>query len=318
MSKCRLSVIIPVYNAEKTIDRCLSTIVNSGTGDFEIILVNDGSTDNSLESCQRWECSHEFIRVINKKNQGVSAARNSGLEDASGEYVTFVDSDDYVSTSYIKTILEYIKSNWDLYIFKSVELRNDTETDMKTWITNSGKIDKSRICDRLTKGFLNVPWDKVFKRELIVSTELKFEEQISIGEDWIFSMEYAKYANSFCLINEKLYYYVINEGSLTRRKISFDYLDNGFLLFKRIIDFARFVNQDLIYAYSMSLQILTNTCGRLIKSGYKRSEIEQYLTNKVLYKEIIQYPYRDIKSWVRVQCLRMKLYALIAVVFDGD
>lgn len=318
MSKCLLSVIVPVYNAERTIDRCISSIVNSGTGSFEIILVNDGSTDQSLAHCRKWAASHDCIRVLTKRNRGVSAARNCGLAEAQGEYVTFVDSDDCVSNTYIGTILKQIESKQDLYIFKSMEVRSGISADRNTWIMQSGPVDKALVCDRLTKGYLNVPWDKVFRRELITAHRIRFEECVSIGEDWIFSMTYAGIAERFCLISETLYYYIITEGSLTRRSIRLDQLDNSFFLFEKLIAFAESTDQDLSAAYAMCLQILTNTCGKLVKSGCKKRDIRQYFAQTTLYKQLVCYPCRDIRSWIRVLCLRLKLYSLMAVVFDGD
>ena len=118
MSKIRLSIIIPVYNSGKYLEKCISSIKRNKCEEYEIIIIDDGSNDGTSEICDKY--SDEFqIKVIHQKNSGVSNARNRGLKLARGEYITFVDSDDYVSPDYVGTIIQKINTQKDIYFFGS-------------------------------------------------------------------------------------------------------------------------------------------------------------------------------------------------------
>ena len=109
--RCKISVIVPIYKAEKTLSKCISSILEQSLPDFELLLIDDGSPDASSSICEDWADRDERIRVFHQQNAGVSAARNKGLVEATGEYVCFVDSDDWVKTDYLKDLYESLLSD---------------------------------------------------------------------------------------------------------------------------------------------------------------------------------------------------------------
>ena len=212
----KVSIVVPVYNVEKYIDRCLESLVNQTLKDIEIIVVNDGSTDNSKEVIEKYQKEYpEMLKVYTIKNSGAAKARNIGLEKASGEYIGFVDSDDFVSKTmfeelYNKAINDnadvvkcaYYKVQEDKYIEKEIE----TEFDYGKSIRE----DKSILIN-------STPyiWNKIFKKELIDKYKIKFPD-IRIYEDLVFTYKLFMVANKISKVNNTLYFYIsFQENSLT-------------------------------------------------------------------------------------------------------
>ena len=161
------SVVVPIYNAEKTLDRCLSSIVTQTYKNLEIILINDGSTDKSLEICKNWQEKDKRIRIICKDNGGVSSARNMGLISSLGEYISFVDSDDTIEKNMIEVLVSnMLKYNADLSIvnykkiIKGKEYFDNASNDKKIIVYD--KKEKFYIDLSIYKGFL---WNKLFRKE---------------------------------------------------------------------------------------------------------------------------------------------------------
>ena len=215
----KYSVIIPAYNAEKTIERCLRSLVTQEYPDAEIILINDGSTDRSGELCQEFADRYDQIRYIAKENGGVSAARNTGLDVAQGEYVLFADSDDYVSSDYF-TALDTISDVWDYVMFSYYVVNGDQMQERI--LTDSFSSDTQdyfvKLCDFICRKKMNCPWSKRFRREIIQTNHIRFHEQLSVGEDALFNLRYAVCCNSCWLTSQPLYYVSVeNEQSLSRK-----------------------------------------------------------------------------------------------------
>lgn len=209
----KYTLIIPVYNVEKYLDRCLNSIINQSYKDLEIILINDGSTDNSLDICYKYATNDPRIKVFNQENQGVACARNIGLENATGDYLMFIDSDDYIERDAVEIINKCLTSNnYDLLIFNYKILNSST-----------GKIEeiKYNILDKypleyiiqkeslMVRGYL---WNKIFKRECITK---KFNKKHIYMEDLCFVEENLNNFKKFQIIYDSPYYiYNINENSV--------------------------------------------------------------------------------------------------------
>lgn len=217
----KYSVIIPAYNAEETIKRCIESIVLQNRPDVEIVVINDGSTDETDSICKALQAQYNSLVYKYKDNGGVSTARNEGLSIASGEYVMFVDSDDYVDSSCFDIIDKYISSNADFYQFgfsivvngltkedrSFSECRANTLTDKEAFISN-GVVSRS----------INSPWAKIFKRKIIDENNLRFCEDLSTGEDLTFVFTFLLSANSLERLTDKIYFADIsNENSLSRK-----------------------------------------------------------------------------------------------------
>ena len=218
----KYSVIIPVYNAEKTLDRCLQSLLSQNPVDTEIILINDGSTDSSLTICHNYEASYSYVRVIDQINGGVSAARNRGLDEAKGEYILFVDSDDNVSSDYFETISIAVENGkYDMYQFSYTIISSKNE---KQRIFSRVKINGrdnllSEIIKNMCNKRINQPWAKAYKRAIINDNDIRFALGASIAEDREFNIRYSLYIQSYCALDKPIYFVdTRNENSLSRKK----------------------------------------------------------------------------------------------------
>ena len=222
--KLKYSVIIPVYNAEKTLRRCVDSLLAEGYPDAEIILVNDGSRDSSGVICREYASKVSNVRCLEKENGGVSTARNAGLDAAAGEFILFVDSDDYAAPHFFSTI-DSVCANTpaDLIQFSN---RFD---DGKQLAGNSyaPKNASGRdalmplISDAICRKTLNSPWAKLYKREIIEAHSIRFPVGASVAEDRVFNIAYSFYIQSY-LVSDQVTYIVNteNEQSLTRGRHS--------------------------------------------------------------------------------------------------
>lgn len=204
-----LSVIIPVYNAERFLPRCLESICKQTYRDLEIICVNDGSVDNSGSMLDEYAARDARVKVIHRENAGVSAARNAGLDAASGELVTFVDADDWVELDAYEKTVPLMIDGVDLVCFGSFV---DGEVDAET---RAGMEDYQRVrragCCPAAEGVPDTDvfvWNKIFRRAVIEKSGVRFPEKIACGEDGAFYFCYAAVAEKACYLPERLYHYV--------------------------------------------------------------------------------------------------------------
>ena len=213
------SIIIPVYNAESTLRRCLDSIVNRSFSDYELLLINDGSTDGSDAICREYAYKYKQIRYFSKENGGVSSARNIGLEQSHGEYILFVDSDDYVSENYFAAVSKAMYNTPDLLMFGCRKFGvNTSERDTGTFYENTEIGTAERISSAMRQYLFSSLWNKAFKRQLIEQNNLRFENDLSIGEDQTFIFTYAMHIKSIASIEDHLYNVDISgENSLSRK-----------------------------------------------------------------------------------------------------
>lgn len=214
-----ISVIVPIYNVEKYLNKCIESIVNQTYKNLEILLVDDGSSDNCPKICDDWAKKDERIKVIHKENGGVSSARNAGLDAAAGEYIGFVDSDDYIDSDMFEFLITDSKQN-DTEIscctFRYVnEEDNIVEKTTKPFISDTAYFTPNEMCRLFYEGnddFVQL-WNKVYKRRLF--DNLRFPEG-RVFEDWdLAPMLYFESKKSSYIPVEK-YNYFLSEGSISR------------------------------------------------------------------------------------------------------
>ena len=216
MDKCRLSIIIPVYNVEEYLDRCLSSVLDQEFTSYEVILVDDGSTDSSPLICDRYSATDPRFRTLHKPNGGVSSARNAGLELAKGEYIMFLDSDDSLLPFAIDDMMEVVAGE-DMVVggyavfMGGVPIRN-----VHPAATYSYKgIEYPRFFqDNLRRNceMLDAPWAKMFKRKAIGS--IRFNEGLHYAEDKLFVFEFLASCKSILTCPQTVYDYYLRPGSL--------------------------------------------------------------------------------------------------------
>lgn len=200
-----ISIIIPIYNAEKYIKRCISSLVCQSYHDIEIILVNDGSTDSSLSICESLAVNDGRIKTISQKNGGVSKARNTGLSWANGEFIMFVDSDDYMLPNMCEVMYNTLQDKQtDCVICGIKETGNGLWCPEINMDYKSMDDFKSDFTKQLTTELLSPCWNKIFKKDLITNI---FNEKISFGEDLIFCLQYFKNCSSVSFIKQPLIFH---------------------------------------------------------------------------------------------------------------
>lgn len=216
MDKCRLSIIVPVYNAEEYLDRCLVSIVEQSFSSYEVILVDDGSTDSSPMICDRYSGCDPRFRTIHKKNGGVSSARNAGLDLAKGEYVMFVDSDDSLLPDSLEAMFENVTDEdfavggYNVYIAgvpgrEVLPGRNRSYRGEDMNAFYAANIRKN--CE-----MLDAPWSKMFRRKSV--GDLRFCEDLSYAEDKLFVFSFLARCSSACTCSFPVYAYHLRSGSL--------------------------------------------------------------------------------------------------------
>ena len=201
----KVSVIVPVYNAEKTLHRCIDSILSQTFTDFELILINDGSTDNSGKICDDYAQKDSRIIVIHKDNGGVSATRNKGLDIAQGEWITFVDSDDYISETYLSDFPK--NSENELEICGLISFSGQSFISSQSHIRYVEK-DVVNFYEDLFKYRANTSvWAKIIKRSIIIENNIKFDVNMTLAEDTMFIINLLNHTNNIQIINNTNYYY---------------------------------------------------------------------------------------------------------------
>ena len=214
MTNNLISVIIPVYKVEKYLDRCVESVVNQTYKNLEIILVDDGSPDNCPKMCDEWAKKDNRIKVIHKENGGLSDARNAGMDIATGEYIGFVDSDDYIDTTmYEKLITKLLETNSDVAMCDYFEEKTNGERNGSGLILENltGKNIRGKML-LSTKDRIGEPvWKFLYKKEIVI----KFEYGMWY-EDVLFQLQALKPTLKLAVVQEPLYHYIVQrDGSIT-------------------------------------------------------------------------------------------------------
>lgn len=290
-----ISVIVPIYNAEKFLHYCIDSILNQTVIDFELILVDDGSTDNSGKICDEYSEKDNRIWVIHKPNGGVSSARNSGIEAAQGKYICFVDSDDYLESNYLKELIETKKKYPDFDNvwcgFQTVEdYYNNNKKAYDVGRDNDYSFsDLNSIMDLFEKWFVQMPWNKLYKTKTIVENSIVFPPELSLGEDYIFNLRYLDCTNGkIVVINKPLYDY-LRDGK--------ESLDNKY--YPNLLEIYRRLNSET-EKYAQKWELSEEQLSKMYNSFFFRLEAVLRNTfngnNKSSLRTKLKYNNRILKS----------------------
>lgn len=190
-----VSIIVPFYNSEENIRRCINSIVNQTYANLEIILVDDGSTDNSLTICEKYSKRDTRILTIHKKNEGVSIARNTGIDSSHGEWITFVDSDDWLERDFISVLLEHSKDA-DIIISNCTKNKEYYGEDIYDYVETYAKSISGTACHH-----------KIIRSSLIKNNRVYFASRFNYGEDTLFSLNLLQYCNGIKLLEYQGYHF---------------------------------------------------------------------------------------------------------------
>jgi glycosyltransferase EpsJ len=325
-----ISVIIPVYNVEKYIDRCIISIINQTYKNLEIILVDDGSRDNSGKICDEYEKKDSRIKVIHKDNAGAGMARNTGIENMSGQYFAFIDSDDYVDCDYIEKMFDAIKEyNVDACISAYSKVYSDRvetyENKMGTLVFKNEDVKKmsSKMLGKLPDGsdFIEPsPCKALLSSKILKDNNIKFvSENNLICEDLIFNLNYYLKANSVVKIDYAGYYYCDNIGSLTTR-----YNPSRFEAHKKLCKYLLdFVYKNKMGNEETDMRIKTNFINNIrhcirLENSYAsingkenaRKQIKNMCNDPMVEEIFNTYPNHmvSLKSRIFNICIKKKIY----------
>jgi len=293
----RVSVIVPIYNAEKVLEKCIKSILGQTFDDFELILVNDGSKDRSPDICEKYSAQDRRIKVIHKQNEGHIMARQTGLEATSSEYVTFVDADDWLDSAALEILYrEAVGSNADVTVCCSYKViggstlikqkhNNDYFIDNKLYTNEDvkNKLVEAYLFGHPFPGYL---WGKLYKRELLLSSGKYMKHIKFLFEDVYYNMEMLLKSNKVKLIDAPLYYY--RAGGTTSKYMSFlfDDMIAGYKIQKEVIE-QYFVDTKQKQYKGISIMLLNTlqTClynlfvGNLGDAAI-RQKIGEYVSNE--------------------------------------
>lgn len=267
--RVEISIIIPVYNAEKTLERCVNSILSQDFTDFELILVDDGSSDKSGQLCQAFASRDRRVRVFHQNNGGVSSARNVGLDNASGKWITFCDSDDYVLPGWLSNFI-LISEGYDLIVqgFQTPYPCPWLDNEAEHCFSFSGPI-RAGLLQLHNKHILGYLWVKMFKSEIISRYKIRFNTDIYLQEDEEFLLKYAHYCRNMISTKQLGYYYTPPYTDKYKDKRNF------FLTAKSL--FAQVHSLYAHYEYNEMVDYYVNYCTDALveeyqKRGLKRKE----------------------------------------------
>ena len=272
-----LSVIIPVYNTSTFLVKCLNSVINQTFKDLQIILIDDGSTDESGKICDDYSQKDARIQVVHQENQGLSKARNIGLALAKGEYITFIDSDDYIELDTYSVVDEAIKKYQypDVIFFREKSVDSKGKTVYIQGETPSGEIIKADYAfaeKRIIGELVNGVCDKVFKAEIIHG--ISFEIGKMYGEDFRFNLEMLKRVNTVVYIDQIKYSYVMNSDSITHRAFN----ENSF---------------DQVYFKDSVVEIVKKEYPKYLKVSEKRAFLARLRICRPIYYENLERQYYE-------------------------
>ncbi len=257
-----ISIIITAYNAEKTIEKCLNSILDTQYNDYEIILINDGSIDNTEKIVELF--ASDKIRYYKKVNTGVADSRNFGIDKARGDYITFVDSDDYVSSNYFEGIDKYINEGVDIIKRKGIIVKENKEEKIKGAIfdVTTGEDAFNKLC--FTDIYLDTLWSYIIKKSLFIDNNLFFEKDRYHEDFGLLPLLILK-ANKMVSLDNYVYYYVQTDKSIMREK-------NMDKTIKKA--------KDALYHYDN----IINTVENYNLSNFTKENVRIYCTNAILLK----------------------------------
>ncbi|NOU65187.1 glycosyltransferase [Paenibacillus sp. LMG 31461] len=292
----KVSVVVPIYNPGNKLRKCISSILNQSFNDFELILVNDGSTDDSLNVCMKYQKEDNRVIVINKLNEGSVKSRNRGIARSKSDYIMFVDADDWIDKNYIELLYnESIRNSVDVTvcnIYKVIGSGIIKKRNVSSYFNDDRIYRDEEVKNEIVTSYLHghsFPSSlcaKMYKREVLVNSGKYLERIHYLGDDLFYNMEIFLNANSVKMLNKPLYYYRVGGFTSKYMPFLFDDMVNGYEIQKEVIEQFFSDNRERQY-YGISLMLL-NTFKTCLKNLFFselnqieiKKNIEIYLSNR--------------------------------------
>ena len=327
----KVSIVVPIFNVELYLNRCIESIVKQTYSNIEIILVDDGSTDQCSVICDSWEKKDDRIRVIHKENAGLGMARNSGLEIATGKYIFFIDSDDYVDLNIVeKCVASAQKNNADAVLYGRYDVYDDgnivinnVKGDIECFLSDS-------IINELLPGMFTYDigigisaWGKMYNLETLKKLNIKFySERELVSEDAYFALQFFSKISIVSVIYESLYYYCRRETSLSR-SFRFDRQKQNNIFLEKALSFVK--SEDLpveleqhviaryhMYTISSLKQIMCSMCSNQEKKYQLMQVYKDNILRKSINNEVLKY--ESISLRIFFGLLKFRMYNLCTLL----
>lgn len=342
MRQPKISIIVPVYNVEKYLDHCMQSLLGQTLKEIEIILVDDGSLDNSPALCDGYKSfNNNFhwpnIKVIHKKNEGLGFARNSGLEVATGEYIAFLDSDDFVNVNMYERLYAKAKEKDVDIVYCNCNIYKDDKhiyprRDVTEEVTFSGR---KAVDEFLLDMVAPVPeyhhdvrymmsvWHAVYRHSIFMEYGIRFvSEREFVSEDIIFNIDFLPHVERVCYLPDCLHYYVVNANSLSH---TFDDAK-----YQRMVNLSWAIKERLTKIYSEEKYrlhylryvfcLLRNTIKRMVLMKETNKKIKETLDEEVYQELLSSYPYQrmDLKHGVMFFLLKYRCILLLRILLKHN
>lgn len=318
MGKFKISIIVPIYNSENYLERCINSLINQTLKEIEIILINDGSKDNSLKIAREYESIDDRIVVIDKLNGGVSSARNTGILASKGEYISFVDSDDWCEKDMFQSMYNVTTNNNIDFINIGYSIDNSNGKSVKikksnNLVVTSKNNEISEVLYNITLGYCIM---KLYKREIIIENNILFNTNISLGEDAVFVQDYIRYINSIADINSAGYHYVrCNNESLSTKydKNIVEFINEFWSKENYVVEkFPKYGELRKIGGFTKNIYgtifYITNNYknGCKLNGAERRREIKKYMNDSEINFSINQYRTKKLSHIIFIILYKLK------------
>ena len=315
----KISIIVPLYNIVEYLPRCVNSILSQTYGDFELILVDDGSTDLSGELCDQYMIADKRVRVLHKQNEGVSKARNCGLEMATGDWITFIDGDDYVVPQYLDILLRTALDNDCLMSCCNMVFQNQDGINYKTAFMNSAVLQNVEIlqgyfCEGALKTQFYGPVNKLFHKSII--RDIVFEDY-ALGEDILFIYEVLNKISTVAFAGEIGYHYIKRTDSATTSKFNFKKLDYVKAA-HRILDLSKNHSKEiyekaLIWTVRISIVTL-----RQIYMNRMESQLQDFIKSERIFVKENQRAIRKLDWKRQMDYVILEKFPMMYAIFQRN
>ncbi|WEV45349.1 glycosyltransferase family 2 protein [Streptococcaceae bacterium ESL0687] len=283
-NKPKISIIIPVYNSEKYIKQCIDSILQNTYTDYEVLLINDGSTDNSLTILEDFRQSDDRIQVINKENQGVAPTRNLGISIAQGEYIVFIDNDDFIDSDYLEIYLQEIEKNKSDIVIGGYKRTNKEKILFSDYPRDS----------KWGKYIILAPWAKIYRKSFLLKNDIQFLDY-PIGEDVYFNLKAFNFTKKISSINYTGYNWFYNGESVSNTsQKGFSPKINIIYFLNKLLEISKNSQENEYFKYYIKRYYIWY----LLFSG-RQASANEFMNQ-----------YHTIKNWIQEKGLESKLNPL--------
>lgn len=315
--KIIFSVIIPVYNEGEGIHICIRSFLRQNYNDFEVLLIDDGSTDCSKQICDEYAENYNFIKVIHKKNGGCIDARRTGVEHANGKYIIFGDADDYVENEYMENLHQAIKHQADYYILNN-KMRigtDETEYVQKKFLSD-GYISREQAAEWILTGKAVAVWDKIYCSDIMKEYSILFLKNITFGDDVYINISYLPYVNKIYVQNTSSYVHIWDSPtSVCENSITFYRFKEIDVLYQEGIKFIRQMelSEEIKEKFMITeIKMIVRTMAELVNIGKESAEIKKELNQYLIVKDGEKLKGNNIKSKIYIFLLRNRMIKISA------